>query len=62
PAVLASASIYNMTVDKSNGDIYITTTDFVTNGQVYRFDYAGKYLTDFSSKGVNPSHFLFINK
>lgn len=60
PAVLATTSIYNMTVDKSNGDI--CTTDFVTNGQVYRFDYTGKFLNDFDSMGVNPSRILFINK
>jgi len=62
PAALTNTSLYNMTVDKGNGDIYITTTDFSTNGHVYRFDYAGKYLTDFSSKGVNPNNFLFIDK
>lgn len=62
PAALATTSIYNMTVDKNNGDIYICTSDYVTNGQVYRFDYTGKFLKEFDSMGINPCRILFVTK
>ena len=62
PEVLNTTSIYNMTVNQSNGDIYICTSDFVTNGEIYRFDYTGKYLNEFDAMGINPSHLLFIDK
>ena len=61
PAELASASVYMMSTNPNNGDIYIGTTDYTTNGDVYRFDRTGKFIEKFESGGVNPFHIVFFN-
>lgn len=61
PAELASASIYMLEINDDNGDIYISTSDFVTNGTVYRFDRNGSLLDTFDAGGLNPSCALFFD-
>ncbi|MBD5356069.1 MAG: hypothetical protein HDR88_03570 [Bacteroides sp.] len=61
PAELASASIYMMTVDDETGDIYIGTSDYVSNGDIYRFKRDGSYVTKFDSGGINPFKAVFLD-
>ncbi len=61
PEALASASIYMMAVDDETGDIYVATSDYVTNGEVYRFKRDGSYVTKFNSGGINPYKAVFID-
>lgn len=61
PAELASASIYMMTVDDETGDIYIGTSDYVSNGNLYRFNRDGSYITKFDSGGINPFKAIFLD-
>ncbi len=62
PEELGSASIYMMAVDDENGDIYIGTSDYVTNGDIYRFSSNGTYVTKFDSGGINPCKAVFLDK
>lgn len=62
PEELASASIYMMVVDDESGDIYIGTSDYVTNGDIYRFKRDGSYVTKFDSGGINPCKAVFLDK
>lgn len=61
PAELASASIYMMTIDDETGDIYIGTSDYVSNGNLYRFNRDGSYITEFDSGGINPFKAIFLD-
>lgn len=61
PIELASASIYMMTVDDETGDIYIGTSDYVSNGNLYRFNRDGSYITKFDSGGINPFKAIFLD-
>lgn len=55
PAELSSASIYMISVDSTNGDIYIGVTNYVySNGEIYRFDKSGQYISKFDCGGMNP--------
>ncbi len=60
-AELASATVYLFEVDPENGDIYVGTTDYATNGQIYRFDKSGKFITKFEVSSVSPNHAAFIH-
>lgn len=61
PAVLAKAAIYLLEVDEENGDIYVGTSDYVSNGTIYRFDRQGVLKDTFDSGGVNPKTLIFID-
>lgn len=37
PAELTSSTLYMLEVNENNGDIYISTSEFTTNGTIYRF-------------------------
>ena len=50
-----------MEVNPNNGDIYIGTSDYKTNGDIYRFDRNGKLIEKFSSGGINPNNAVFFN-
>lgn len=60
PAELASAGVYAINVD-DNGDIYVTTSDYTTNGDVYRFSSNGTFMNKFDCGGINPRKILFID-
>ena len=61
PEELASESVYMMEVNPNNGDIYIGTSDYKTNGNIYRFGRNGKFIEKFSSGGINPNNAVFYN-
>ncbi|MBQ5403311.1 MAG: hypothetical protein IIU11_02935 [Bacteroidales bacterium] len=52
---LTTATVYLFDIDFSNGEFYVGTTDYQTNGTVYRFDKDGKFITKFETSGINPS-------
>lgn len=61
PAALTSSSVYGMSVNEKTGDIYVLTTDFVTNGRIYHFNSDGTFVKDFASSGVNPRKIVFLD-
>ncbi|MBR1688447.1 MAG: hypothetical protein IJ710_07945 [Prevotella sp.] len=61
PAELSSMSVYGISVNQYNGDIYILTSDFSTNGGVYHFKSDGSYVGKFTSTGVSPRKIVFLN-
>lgn len=60
PAGLSSATVYGLYVNQYTGDIYVTTTDYVTNGTIHHFGADGTYNSTFSSGGINPSKIIFM--
>jgi len=61
PSELSSSSIYMMEINSDNGDLYIGTSDYTTNGDIYRFDRNGKFIEKFESGGISPSQAVFFN-
>ena len=61
PEVLSSSSVYGISVNEENGDIYVMTTDFVTPGHIYHFKSDGTFVKDFASTGVNPRKIAFLD-
>jgi len=61
PAELSSKSVYMMSVNDENGDLYIGISDYVTNGDVYRFNRNGKFIEKFESGGISPYMAVFFN-
>ena len=62
PAELDGANIYLLAFDDETDDLYIGTTDYVTNGTIYRFNSQGTLVDTFDAGGINPSTMLFIDK
>lgn len=62
PEELASASVYSMNINPYTGDLYITTSDFTNNGQIYHFDKDGTFVKKFASTGINSRKIIFLNK
>jgi hypothetical protein len=60
PSEFATKVIYMMTVNPKNGDLYIGTSDYMTNGDIYRFDKNGKLIEKFESGGISPSKAVFF--
>lgn len=58
-STLTSETIYCIAVCPVNGDIYLSTTDYVTNGTVYRFSNEGEQLDVIDAGGINPSKVIF---
>jgi len=61
PAELATSSVYGMSVNDENGDIYIMTSDYVNNGTIYHFKSDGTYVTKFTSTGISPRKIVFLD-
>lgn len=61
PAELTSKGIYMIQLNPNNGDIYIATSDYVTNGTIYRFRNDGSFVESFDAGGLNPSSMVFFN-
>ena len=57
---IKTATIYLFEIDPDNGDFYVGTTDYKTNGTIYRFDKAGKFITKFETSGINPNSAAFV--
>lgn len=60
PEEIISSSVYSVSVNQYTGDIYIATTDFVSDGKIYKFAANGNYESTFSSNGVNPAKIVFV--
>lgn len=52
---LATATVYLFDIDYASHDLYIGTTDYKTNGTIYRFDKNGKLLDKFETSSISPS-------
>lgn len=61
PAELTSSTLYMLEVNDNNGDIYISTSDFKTNGTIYRFKKDGTFIEKFDAGGINPNSAIFFN-
>ena len=57
---LATANVYMFEIDPDTKDFYIGTTDFATNGIIYRFDKTGKFITKFETSGISPNGAAFV--
>ena len=62
PDEILSTSIYMMAVDDETGDIYLGTSDYTTNGEMYRFKRDGSFVTKFDAGGINPCKAVFLDK
>ena len=61
PEDLEEAFVYNISVNPYNGDIYVCTSDYVTDGQIYIFSADGNYTgVEFLSGGLNPNKIVFL--
>lgn len=61
PAELTSNTLHMLEVNDNNGDIYISTSDFETNGTIYRFKKDGTFIEKFDAGGINPNSAIFFN-
>ena len=61
PAELASSSVYGMSTNPKTGDIYIMTSDYVNNGNVYHFRNDGTFVSKFGTTGLSPRKIVFLN-
>ncbi len=61
PAELTSSTLYMLKVNENNGDIYISTSEFTTNGTIYRFKKDGTFIEKFDAGGINPNSAVFFN-
>lgn len=60
PANMDISKAYSLDVDPINGDIYIGTSDYSTNGNMYIFSADGTYKTSFGTGGINPMGAYFV--
>lgn len=61
PDKLMSTTLYMLEVNNYNGDIYISATDYKTNGTIYRFKKDGTFVEKFDAGGINPNSAIFFN-
>lgn len=61
PEALTSSTIYMLAVNDNNGDFYISTTDYKTNSDIYRFRKDGTFVEKFDAGGVSTSTAVFFN-
>ena len=50
----AIANYYSLSADAVTGNVFVGTSDYKTNGDVYCFDASGKQTAKFDSQGLNP--------
>ena len=55
------AEPFNISTDKASGEIYIATTDYTNDGDVYVFDRTEKFVTKFEV-GLNPMKVVRVKK
>lgn len=53
---------YSITTDPVTNYIYIGTSDYTNNGDMYIFTWAGKLVKKFDTKGINPMGAYFVTK
>lgn len=61
PTSFNTAAIYLLEVDEETGDIYVGTSDYTTNGTIYRFDATSNLKETFDAGGINPTTMVFID-
>ena len=50
-----------LVVNYNNGDFYIGTSEYTTNGTIYRFKKDGTFIEQFDAGGMNPNSAIFFN-
>lgn len=60
PDELGNSIIYALNIDDKSGEIYIATSDYTSNGDVYRFSSNGTFMEKFDSGGINPRKLVFL--
>jgi hypothetical protein len=60
PEAIKSSSAYSLSVNPYTGDIFLATTDFSTDGIIYKFKADGTYQLAFPAYGVNPNKIVFL--
>ena len=60
PQELLLSSIYGFNIDPETGEFYISTSDYVSNGDIYRFKKDGTFAEKFDCGGINPSKMIFL--
>lgn len=58
---LKTATVYLFDINFSTGEYYVGTSDFATNGVIYRFDKDGKFVAKFETSGISPSKLVIVN-
>lgn len=53
---------YSISADSATGVVFVGTSDYMTNGDVYFFDVSGKQVDKFDSQGLNPQKCLYLAK
>ena len=61
PEKLKISTIYMLEVNDNNGDFYIGTSEYTTNGTIYRFKKDGTFIEQFDAGGMNPNSAIFFN-
>jgi len=56
------AKPYSISVDPVYGYVYIGTSDFKTDGDMYVFSAEGKLITKFDTGGINPTLAFYVKK
>lgn len=51
---------YGISVDPASGDIYIGSSDYSSEGDMYRFNSKGELITSFGTGGLNPMGAYFL--
>ncbi|MGC3977327.1 MAG: YncE family protein [Paludibacteraceae bacterium] len=54
--------LYSINIDAYAGDVYVTNTDYIENGNVYCFDKNGKFKYKIIGVGMNPNNIVFLGK
>ncbi|MCR4994405.1 MAG: hypothetical protein K6A32_03355 [Bacteroidales bacterium] len=60
PDAVGSTFVYSISVNPYNGDIFMATSDYVTDGTIYQFDSKGAYKASFTAGGLNPNKIVFL--
>lgn len=61
PAAITGGIIYMLDIDPDNGDFYVSVSDYVSNGTVYRFNKDGNLTDTMESYGLNPKKAVFVD-
>ncbi|MDD2226113.1 MAG: YncE family protein, partial [Dysgonamonadaceae bacterium] len=52
---------YKITADAYSGDVYVTTSDYTTSGNVLCFDNKGEYKFTLPSVGIGPNKIILLD-
>lgn len=58
---LGTKGICMIEIDPNNGDIYIGVSDYINNGDVYRFSKTGEFIKKFETGGLTPNNMVFFD-